>query len=108
MADLEIGETIKGKAENPVGIADVFSDRVSVKSTNPKYKDFPPMIASKYFVPDYERVKNFKVYEDDIWLVGFFRSGTTLTQELLWLVLHDYNYDLAMSSDTYNRAQWFE
>lgn len=108
MEYLDIGATIKGKAENPQGIADIFGDRVVVKSKNPKFKDFPPMIASKYFIPDYERVKNFKVYEDDVWLVGFSRSGTTLTQELMWLILHDHDYELAMKSDTYNRAQWFE
>lgn len=108
MNDLEVVETIKGKAKNPSGIGEVFNDRVLVKIKNPKFKDFPPQVMSKYFIDDYERVKNFKVYEDDVWLVGFIRCGTSLTQEMLWLIVNDYDYEHAKKKDAYNRAQWFE
>ncbi|KAG5667156.1 hypothetical protein PVAND_015153 [Polypedilum vanderplanki] len=83
--------------------------RVIIKTKNPKFKDFPPALFVKGFLQDYEeRVKNFKVYEDDVWLIGFQRSGTTLMQEIIWLILNDYDVEKAKSADTYNRAQWFD
>jgi hypothetical protein len=108
MDSIEIVQEIKTTAENPVGMAEVFGDRVIIKSKLPQFKDFAPVLMSKNFLIDYERVKNFKVYEDDVWLIGFPRSGTTLMQEMLWLILNDYNFEKAKSADTYNRAQWFE
>ncbi|KAL3272504.1 hypothetical protein HHI36_013980 [Cryptolaemus montrouzieri] len=38
---------------------------------------------------------NFKPKPEDIWLVGFPRSGTTLTQEILYLLGTDLNYEKA-------------
>ncbi|KAL3272505.1 hypothetical protein HHI36_013981 [Cryptolaemus montrouzieri] len=38
---------------------------------------------------------NFKPRPDDIWLIGFPRSGTTLTQEILYLLGTDLDYEKA-------------
>ncbi|XP_044758929.1 uncharacterized protein LOC123316773 [Coccinella septempunctata] len=40
---------------------------------------------------------NFKPRSDDIWLVGYPRSGTTLTQEILYLLGTDFDYEKARS-----------
>jgi len=108
MEGIEILDEIPTAAEDPKGIAAIFSDRVFVKSTDPKWKDFPAACMPKVFLGDFERTKNFKIYDDDVWLIGFPRSGTTLVQEMLWLMMNDYNYEEAKKVDTYNRAQWFE
>ncbi|KAG5667159.1 hypothetical protein PVAND_015156 [Polypedilum vanderplanki] len=109
MEHIEVLEEIKTKIQNPTGMSEVFGDRVIIKTKNPKFKDFPPALFVKGFLQDYEeRVKNFKVYEDDVWLIGFPRSGTTLMQEIIWLILNDYDVEKAKSADTYNRAQWFD
>lgn len=105
---LEVVDQIKCRDENPQGMAEIFSDRVLVKSKDPKWAGFPHCVMCKAFLADYERTKNFKVYEDDIWLIGFQRSGTTLLQEILWLIMNDYDFEGAKKVDTYNRAQWFE
>ena len=108
MDEIEVLEEIPTKTVDPKGFAAVFSDRIVVKRTDPKWKDFPPTCLPKTFLGDFERIKNFKVYDDDIWLIGLPRSGTTLVQEMLWLMMNDYNYEAAKEVDTYNRAQWFE
>ncbi|KAL7013349.1 hypothetical protein ACKWTF_015344 [Chironomus riparius] len=108
MEGIEVVGEIKSKAVDPKGMAAVFSDRIFVKPTDPKWKEFPAVCMPKAFLGDFERTKNFKIYEDDVWLIGFPRSGTTLVQEMMWLMMNDYNYEGAKSVDTYNRAQWFD
>ncbi|CAL1689351.1 unnamed protein product [Lasius platythorax] len=38
---------------------------------------------------------NFETRPDDTWIITYPRSGTTLTQELIWLVANDLNFDEA-------------
>ncbi|XP_011684332.1 PREDICTED: sulfotransferase 1C4-like [Wasmannia auropunctata] len=47
------------------------------------------------FVEISNKVYNFKVYQDDTWIVTYPRSGTTVTQELIWLVANDMNFEEA-------------
>ena len=108
MEELKVIEEIKTKTVDPKGFAAVFADAIVVKRTDPKWKDFPAACFPKAFLSDFERIKNFKVYEDDVWLIGLPRNGTTLAQEMIWLIMHDYDYEGAQKVDTYNRAQWFE
>lgn len=42
---------------------------------------------------DAELLWNFKVRPDDIWITTFPRSGTTMTQELIWLITNNFNYE---------------
>ena len=35
-----------------------------------------------------ERIYNFKLREDDVWVVTFPKAGTTMTQELVWSLVH--------------------
>lgn len=36
---------------------------------------------------------NFQARKDDVWLFGFQRSGTTMTQEMLWLIKNDLDFE---------------
>ncbi|XP_011705640.1 PREDICTED: sulfotransferase 4A1-like [Wasmannia auropunctata] len=38
---------------------------------------------------------NFEVRQNDTWIVTYPRSGTTITQELIWLVANDMNFEQA-------------
>ncbi|KAG5326364.1 ST1C4 Sulfotransferase, partial [Acromyrmex heyeri] len=54
----------------------------------------------KYFFPSRyieqgEGFYNFKARSNDVWLMSYPRSGTTMTQELIWLLANDLNFDVA-------------
>lgn len=67
----------------------------------------------KYFFPsgyakEASNYYNFKVREDDVWIVTFPRSGTTLTQELVWMVANDLNYKRALEEQLVDRFPFYE
>ena len=41
-----------------------------------------------------EKVLNFKVREDDIWIITYPKCGTTWTQEIVWHIMNDVNKEL--------------
>ncbi|XP_036150071.1 sulfotransferase 4A1 [Monomorium pharaonis] len=47
------------------------------------------------YVEDGDKIYNFEVRADDTWIVTYPRSGTTMTQELIWLVANDMNFNEA-------------
>lgn len=55
-----------------------------------------------------DKVKNFKVRKDDIWLVTFPKCGTTWSQEMIWLLSNDYDYKTAKSITLNDRFPFFE
>lgn len=88
------------------GVGAVFTDKLLAQYKGSEIKE--PSVVSPAIFKDIERIKNFEVHEDDVFLCGFPRSGTTFTQEMIWLILHDFDFDTANSIDAYNRSQWFE
>lgn len=55
-----------------------------------------------------ERIKNLKVYEDDVWVVTFPKCGTTWTQEMVWLLNNDLNYNYARTHSLEERFPFLE
>jgi len=47
------------------------------------------LLMSRTFISVAERVYNFPVKEDDIWIVTFPKVGTTWTQEMVWMLVND-------------------
>lgn len=54
-----------------------------------------------------EEYKNFEVRPDDVWITGFPRSGTTVTQELVWLLCHNLDFKAA-EEDLDERVRYYE
>jgi len=48
-----------------------------------------PFIMPRTFAPIRERIANFEVRPDDIWIVTYPKSGTTWTQEMIWQIVND-------------------
>lgn len=55
-----------------------------------------------------ERIKNLTVYEDDVWVVSFPKCGTTWTQEMVWLLNNDLDYERAKSENILFRFPFLE
>lgn len=67
----------------------------------------------KYFFPSKFRsaayhLYNFQSRPSDIWVATFPRSGTTWTQELVWMIANDLNYDAAQADPLTKRFPFFE
>ncbi|KAF5285100.1 hypothetical protein FQA39_LY16789 [Lamprigera yunnana] len=60
-----------------IGFAEVGEDKIILPT---KYKDY------------HEIINKFEVRDSDIYLVGYPKSGTTWTQEMIWLIANDLNY----------------
>lgn len=67
----------------------------------------------KYFFPykyteEGEGFYNFKARSSDIWVITYPRSGTTLTQELVWLLSNNLDYDTAKTKYLSERFPFLE
>ncbi|XP_026324770.1 estrogen sulfotransferase-like [Hyposmocoma kahamanoa] len=55
-----------------------------------------------------EHIYNLQVRPDDVWVITFPRSGTTWTQELVWLVENNLDFETARSKPLYERFPMVE
>ncbi|KAG5669540.1 hypothetical protein PVAND_017427 [Polypedilum vanderplanki] len=76
---------------------DLFYSSSSVKAEGEKWKKFPSCVLLNMAIENLSQIKNLKIYPDDIFLCGFPRSGTTLMQEMIWLIVNGFNYEKAKS-----------
>ncbi|XP_030558182.1 sulfotransferase 1 family member D1 isoform X2 [Drosophila novamexicana] len=60
------------------------------------------------FQPVLDRVHDFEVREDDVWIVTLPKCGTTWMQELTWLVLNRCDFETAKSVDLTIRSPFLE
>ncbi|TGZ54343.1 Sulfotransferase 1C4, partial [Temnothorax longispinosus] len=63
-------------------------------------RGFVKICEKKWFLPykyveEGDNIYNFEIRPDDTWVITYPRSGTTMTQELIWLVANDMNFDEA-------------
>lgn len=67
----------------------------------------------KYFFPykymlEAENYYNFQARPDDVWVVTFPRSGTTWTQEMVWLLANKLDFEKAKQVPLTQRFPFFE
>lgn len=66
--------------------------KISLKDDPKKF-----CILSQHFVDNYmEKIKNMEVYEDDVWVITFPKCGTTWTQEMVWMLGNNLDYETSM------------
>lgn len=76
---------------------------LSVKYSEDRWKNFKPFTITGDCLEFIEKKKNMNIYEDDVFVCSFPRSGTTLTQEMVWLIMHDFDFEAAKSEVLDNR-----
>ena len=91
------------------GTSDYVEVTLNDKSGYPiENGDIRPTIMTEKYRSFAEKVKNFKVYEDDIWVITFPKCGTTWAQEMVWLIANDLNFDVAKRVDLNRRFPFLE
>lgn len=53
-------------------------------------------------------IYNFEARSDDVWICTYPRSGTTWTQEMIWLICNDLDYETAKRITLNERFPFFE
>ncbi|KAG5673429.1 hypothetical protein PVAND_003477 [Polypedilum vanderplanki] len=69
--------------------------------------------AEKWLLPDKfmhcaKDIYNFEARSDDVWICTYPRSGTTWTQEMIWLICNDLDYETARKITLNERFPFFE
>ncbi|XP_062549712.1 luciferin sulfotransferase-like [Armigeres subalbatus] len=76
-------------------------------SGNPSWKPVHCVMPSMY--QKYaDRIRELTVYDDDVWIVTFPKAGTTWTQEMVWLIHHDLDYEKASAVNLTERSIFLE
>ncbi|CAG9801248.1 unnamed protein product [Chironomus riparius] len=94
-------DEIARKIETPL-IFDL--QRISLKDDPSKFCVMPKTFIDKGF----ERIKNMKVFEDDIWIVTFPKCGTTWAQEMIWMIGNDLDYETSAKTSLDERFPFLE
>ena len=55
-----------------------------------------------------KKIRDFKVYPDDTWVITFPKCGTTWTQEMVWLLVNNLDYEKAKSTILKRRFPFME
>ncbi|XP_022912505.2 luciferin sulfotransferase-like [Onthophagus taurus] len=61
-------------------------------------KDFDGCILPNEFFLTKEKIEHFEVKDDDVWVTSYPKAGTTWTQEMVWLIGNDLDYEGAKVS----------
>ncbi|XP_038107835.1 sulfotransferase 1A1 [Culex quinquefasciatus] len=89
-------------------LVEVCLDDLSVNPTgDPGWTPVHCVMPARYW-EFAERIRNFTVYEDDVWIVTFPKAGTTWTQEMVWLIAHDLDYETATKVHLTERSVFLE
>lgn len=55
-----------------------------------------------------EKIHDMKVRDDDVWIVTLPKCGTTWMQEMVWLILNNFDFTKAKSIDLEERSPFLE
>lgn len=67
-----------------------------------------PCVLPEKFQAFADRIRNFEVYDDDVWIITFPKCGTTWTQEMVWLIDHNLDYETAKRDSINSRSVYLE
>nr|CAD7448559.1 unnamed protein product [Timema bartmani]CAD7457250.1 unnamed protein product [Timema tahoe] len=59
------------------------------------YVSVKDIVMPKYFTKFGDKIQNLEIYNDDVWVVSFPKTGTTWTQEMVWCIANDLDFQAA-------------
>ncbi|KAF5295480.1 hypothetical protein FQR65_LT10468 [Abscondita terminalis] len=62
----------------------------------------------EYYKVYYQRIRDVEIREDDVFLAGFTKSGTRWAQEMVWLIVNNFDYQRAKTIELAKRAPLLE
>jgi hypothetical protein len=87
-------------------VTDLTFDYVDI--SDPKDPKNHCVLIQKYLDSCAEKIKKFEVFEDDVWVITFPKSGTTWTMEMVWLLNNDLNYEASLTVNHEERFPYLE
>ena len=81
---------------------------ISIKRLDDKWKNFPRSMLLADYADKLDSYKNFSIRPDDIFVLGYPRSGTTRLQELVWIIANDFDFETLMEYDCDTKIVFFE
>jgi len=96
--------------EENVPNASIWFDHVSKDMYPEGFIKLGPeeVVVPTAFKKNFDTVKNFVSREDDVWVITHPKSGTTWTQEMVWLICNDCDFETALSKKLIDRSPFFE
>lgn len=87
-----------------------FENYVKVLYRDPCHQSsqFEPTWVTERFKKDAQRIKDFAVREDDVWIVSYPKTGTTLTAEMTRILLSGLNYERIENTDIVQGVSFLE
>uniref|UniRef100_A0A336K1J0 CSON012871 protein n=1 Tax=Culicoides sonorensis TaxID=179676 RepID=A0A336K1J0_CULSO len=126
----EMSDDLQGKFDEAIiqniAALNLYTDKIweKIDDTRNKCKDDPSWHKVSYtpnysLSPDKDRrfcvlserykvymdfIKNYDVREDDVWITTYPKSGTTWTQEMVWMINNNYQFELAQKQPLSSRS----
>ncbi|CAG9808187.1 unnamed protein product [Chironomus riparius] len=105
----------KGENEFPYEIKEAVGDMKEqfIRDFQGQPTGFVQVLPEKWLLPDKFKhcandIYNFEARSDDVWICTYPRSGTTWTQEMIWLICNDLDYETARKITLNERFPFFE
>ncbi|CAH0563688.1 unnamed protein product [Brassicogethes aeneus] len=65
-------------------------------------------VCDKYYEKYKDEIYNFPIKNTDVWVITIGRSGTTVTQEMVWQICNDLDFEKASKTPLIERFPYFE
>ncbi|KAF5271011.1 hypothetical protein FQR65_LT05361 [Abscondita terminalis] len=75
-----------------------------------KYAEFGPgkQVIVKPFTEFYDRIANFEIRDEDVFILAYPKTGSRWTQEMVWLILNGLDYTRALDEPQHDRSPLLE
>lgn len=67
-----------------------------------------PCVMGERYYKYAEQIRNFHVRDDDVWIISYPKCGTTWTQEMVWLIGNQLDYETGSKVDLTERSPLIE